>query len=441
MRRLSAAHTGATDAPYPLQTTPVQLVKAMRQGWGCADEGSDVIAPGDVLDRYEIEALIARGGMADVFLARDRRLDRHVAIKAFRVGTADPARFDAETRLLARLTHRNLVSVFDAGEHDDVPFVVLQHVPGHTLATRLAAGPLPRDEVTRLARDVTAALEYVHAQRIVHRDVKPSNIFLHADGRSMLGDFGVAMLLDATRFTTDAAIIGTAAYLAPEQATGDTVTEAADVYALGLVPLESLTGLPAFAGSLQEVITAKLGRDPLVPIALDEPWPALLSDMTNRDPDLRPSAAEARDVLHNRSAAAAVVDQGVVVEPASAETVVLGDQEGSPTEIAPAAPRVVPARSRRRVERSPWSPRVWSPWSWASPCWRRQAVTVKASQRSPRAEVRPCRQRRRSSPRRHHRPRPGTTCAQTSSARSRPSSGKSNGPSGPTVTTRTCSSG
>lgn len=308
-----------------------------------------MIAPGDVLlDRYVIEALIARGGMADVFLARDRRLDRHVAIKAFRLGTTDPARFDAETRLLAGLSHRNLVSVFDAGEHDDVPFVVLQYVPGHTLATHLAAGPLPTGALTRLAGDVSAALEYVHAQRIVHRDVKPSNIFLHPDGRSMLGDFGVAMLLDATRFTTDAAIIGTAGYLAPEQVTGDKVTERADVYALGLVLLECLTGLPAFAGSFQEVITAKLGRDPLVPVGLEEPWPALLSAMTNRDPDLRPSAAAVRHVLHNGPDADTVVGKGAVVEPASAETVVLGDQERSPTQIAPAASRVVPGPSRRR---------------------------------------------------------------------------------------------
>lgn len=311
-----------------------------------------MIAPGDVLlDRYKIDTLIARGGMADVFLARDPRLDRNVAIKAFRIGAADPARFDAETKLLARLTHRNLVAVFDAGEHDGVPFVVLQHVPGPTLAMRLGSDPLPEGEVIPVAADVACALEYIHAQRIVHRDVKPSNIFLHPDRRALLGDFGVAILLDATRLTTDAAIIGTAAYLAPEQATGDTVTEAADVYALGLVLLEILTGRPAFTGSFPEVITAKLGRDPQVPVDLEEPWPALLAAMTNRNPALRPSAAEVGDVLHNPAMPGTLVARRAPAQPSPVETTVLRHGDSSATEIAPAIAPVVagPGRLPRHI--------------------------------------------------------------------------------------------
>ena len=248
--------------------------------------------------RYAITRLIARGGMADVFLAHDQRLARDVAVKAFRVGVADPRRFDAETRLLAALSHPNLVSVFDAGEQDGVPFVVLEHVDGPTLATRLADGPLAPPAARRLAEDVAGALDHIHRRRIVHRDVKPSNILLAPDGRALLGDFGVALLLDATRLTMDAAMIGTAAYLAPEQAAGGEVSPATDVYAFGLVLLEALTGAPAYAGGFQELLTAKLTRDPVVPEGLDAPWPALLGAMLAREPADRPSAAAVIDVLH-----------------------------------------------------------------------------------------------------------------------------------------------
>lgn len=254
--------------------------------------------PGDeLMARYVVEALIASGGMADVYRARDRRLDRVVAVKAFRIGTADARRFEVETRLLARLNHPNLVCVFDAGEGDGVPFIVLQHVEGQTLADRLTSGPLGDREARRLAVDVASALVYVHGQRIVHRDVKPSNILLEPDGRALLGDFGVAVLLDATRLTIDGSTIGTAAYLAPEQATGHAVDARADIYALGLVLLEALTGRVAFTGSLQEVVTAKLGRDPHVPPDLPSPWPGLLAAMTRRDPSQRPDAHDVLTVL------------------------------------------------------------------------------------------------------------------------------------------------
>jgi serine/threonine protein kinase len=250
-----------------------------------------VIAPGDeLMGRYTVEALIASGGMADVHLGRDRRLDRTVAIKSFRIGASDPRRFEAEVRLLARLHHPNLLSVFDAGEHEGVPFVVLQYVEGSTLAERLAAGPLRSDEVQRLGIDLASALDYVHRHRVVHRDVKPSNILMDSEGRALLGDFGVAVLLDATRLTTDAGTIGTAAYLAPEQATGHDVDGRADTYALGLVLLEALTGEVAFTGSLTEVVSAKLSRDPDVPPGLPAPWPGLLTAMTSRDVNRRPGA-------------------------------------------------------------------------------------------------------------------------------------------------------
>lgn len=243
-------------------------------------------------DRYEIGALIAAGGMADVHLARDLRLDRDVAVKAFRVDAGDSRRFEAETKILSSLAHPNLIAVFDAGEEDGTPFLVLQRIVGPTLAARLREGALREDELRRVGSDVAAALEYVHRQRIVHRDVKPSNILIDEHGNALLADFGVAMLVDATRLTLDAAMIGTAAYLAPEQATGGEVTAAADVYSLGLVLLEALTGHPAFSGTMQELVTARVTRELDIPSDLAPPWSSLLTAMTRRDPAVRPSAAQ-----------------------------------------------------------------------------------------------------------------------------------------------------
>jgi serine/threonine protein kinase len=251
-----------------------------------------MIEPGAVLlDRYEVAALIAAGGMGDVFLARDRRLDRDVAIKSFRAGAADPRRFRAEIRTLARLDHPHLVSVFDAGEHDGVPFMVLQHVAGATLADLLRSGPLPPDRVRQMAIEVTSALAYVHEQRVIHRDVKPSNILFDTDGRALLGDFGVAVALDATRLTLDAGTIGTAAYLAPEQASGSDVSATADIYAFGLVLSEALVGRPVYSGTLAEILTAKLASDPAMPANVPAPFSSLLPRMTRRDPSARPSAS------------------------------------------------------------------------------------------------------------------------------------------------------
>jgi serine/threonine protein kinase len=252
-----------------------------------------VIQPGSVLDdRYRVVDLIARGGMADVFRARDLTLNREVAVKAFRVGGADVARFHAETQLLARFDHPNLVRVFDAGSDDDQPYVVLELIPGPTLGHRLADGPLPEPEVRRLGIDLSQALAYVHGAGVVHRDVKPSNVLLETQRGAVLGDFGIALLLDATRLTAAAETVGTVAYLAPEQVAGAEITGAVDVYALGLVLVESLTGTRPFGGTNQEMMAARLVRPPAIPPSLAAPWPDLLAAMTSLEPAARPPVAE-----------------------------------------------------------------------------------------------------------------------------------------------------
>lgn len=292
--------------------------------------------------RYRLERLIARGGMADVYEAEDERLQRRVAVKAFRAGpSADRVRFDGEVRVLAALDHPNLVRVYDAGEHDGQAFVVLELVDGPTLAARAAEGPLLAREVAEIGAAIADALAYVHERDIVHRDVTPSNVLCAPDGRPRLADFGIARLVDATRLTATQTTIGTAAYMAPEQVQGHAVRPAADVYALGLVLLELLTNRRGFEGTAQEVAVARLVRPPDTTTGVPGPWRALLASMTERAPANRPAAASVRDRLRDLAAAVDPVDQPTGAVGAVAATIALAPEDGRtavlPAALAPAA--------------------------------------------------------------------------------------------------------
>ncbi|MEO7429714.1 MAG: serine/threonine-protein kinase [Acidimicrobiales bacterium] len=250
-------------------------------------------------DRYDLVRLIASGGMGDVYEAQDHLLRRQVAVKVYRASAlADRGRFDAEIRTLAALNHPGLVQVYDAGEHDGHGFVVLELVDGPTLRSIFEErGPLPAVEVADLGAAVAAALAHVHEAGVVHRDVTPSNILCGSDGRPRLADFGIARLIDTTRVTAVATTIGTAAYMAPEQVQGHDVTPAADVYALGLVLLEAITGRSAFTGVGHEVALARLARDPDVETDVPEAWHPLLREMTARSAEGRPTTAAVADRL------------------------------------------------------------------------------------------------------------------------------------------------
>jgi serine/threonine protein kinase len=247
-----------------------------------------------ILDgRYELRRLLGRGGMADVWAAHDRALGRDVAVKVLRGLEAEhEARFAAEVRTLARLDHPNLVRLLDAGDDDGRAYLVMDLVDGETLAEALRRGPLPVPRVTEVGAGLARALAAIHDQGVVHRDVKPGNVLLDPGGRVRLTDFGIARLVDSGRLTSSGATMGTAAYLAPEQVRGEPAGPPADVYALGLVLLEALTGSPAFTGPPMEAALARLSRDPAVPDGLPEPWPSLLADMTRAEPATRPVAAD-----------------------------------------------------------------------------------------------------------------------------------------------------
>jgi serine/threonine protein kinase len=247
-----------------------------------------------VADRYLLEELIGRGGMADVYRATDVQLHRPVAVKALREqaeGETGRLRFAAEARTVARLTHPAIVTLLDAGLTDEQMFLVMELIEGTTLSRRFAEGPLAQAEVTRIGREIAAALAYAHEQGIVHRDVKPGNVLLGNDDRVLLADFGIAQLVDgATRHTAMGQAIGSPAYLAPEQVSGGDLSGAADVYSLGLMLLEALTGERPFRGTTTEIVYARLQAPPVVPAGLGERWVELLTAMTALDPSARPQA-------------------------------------------------------------------------------------------------------------------------------------------------------
>lgn len=254
--------------------------------------------------RYRLGARVGSGGMADVYEGVDTRLRRPVAIKIFRPGPDSQTEdhLPAEAVLLGRLQHPGLVTVYDAGRHDDRTYLVMQLVKGPTLRSLLASEALPLRRVADLGAALTRALAYVHRAGIVHRDVKPSNVLLDAAGDPHLADFGIARLANATRHTAPDVLIGTAAYLAPEQVEGRQVGPAADVYALGLVLLECMKGELEYQGAPLEAAVARLHRPPEVPTWLPSDLAALLRAMTAQDPEARPDAEQCAKVLASRPA-------------------------------------------------------------------------------------------------------------------------------------------
>ena len=226
-----------------------------------------------LVDRYELGPVIGRGGMAEVRAGRDNRLERPVAVKLLRAELAHQpevrARFETEARLAARLSHPNVVAVYDSGEVKGVPFIVMERLPGDTLHDRLGAGPMPPDDVSDLAAQVLSALETAHAAGVLHRDIKPGNILAGGPGQWKVGDFGIAKALEgdgadiAADMTATGLLIGTPAYLAPERFFGSPATVASDLYSLAVVLYEALAGTKPFRTSRPDAWASLIaGTDP-----------------------------------------------------------------------------------------------------------------------------------------------------------------------------------
>ncbi len=208
---------------------------------------------GSQIGRYEIVQLLGEGGMGSVYLARDPALQRALAIKVLRRDLGGDAvavqRFLDESRLAAKVEHPNIVKIYDVGQQDDIFYFVMSHVGGGNLEDRLRQGALPLAQALALLTPLAEALDAAHAHGLVHRDIKPSNILLTEDGRPMLVDFGIARSADGLNRTLTGQLIGTPAYMSPEQCEGGHVDWRSDIYSLAVVAYEMLTGRPVFSST------------------------------------------------------------------------------------------------------------------------------------------------------------------------------------------------
>ena len=251
--------------------------------------GGDVIA-----GRYRLLEPLGRGAMSAVWLAHDDELDRNVAVKTL-AASADRARFEREARAVAALSHPNICSVYDYGESEGKPFMVLECLASGSLEDRLAGGkPLADDKTRLIAADIAAGLAHAHERGLVHRDLKPANVLFDSEGRAKIADFGIARMGGAGTLTEAGTVLGTASYISPEQASGREAGPASDVYSFGVMLFRMLTGRLPFASANAMELVRMHRDDPPPPVAaLREDAPADLARVANaalaKDPATRPA--------------------------------------------------------------------------------------------------------------------------------------------------------
>jgi eukaryotic-like serine/threonine-protein kinase len=344
--------------------------------------GSTDALVGRLIDgRYQVRSRIARGGMATVYLATDLRLERKVAIKVMHGHLSDDMkfrdRFIQEARSAARLAHPNVVNVFDQGQDSDMAYLVMEYLPGITLRDLLQEhGSLTTDQTLDILEAVLAGLSAAHKAGIVHRDLKPENVLLADDGRIKIGDFGLARAASANT-ATGAALLGTIAYLSPELVTRGIADTRSDIYAVGIMTYEMVTGKQPFVGEQPMQIAYQHANDTVPPPSTENPRvPEELDELvlwsTARNPDERPR--DARVLLNEVIAVRAKLDADSGAQPTAAqrtmvmppaETTVLPRGDNSETQIIapaqraphpapPSAADVLENRARRRRGRGWW---------------------------------------------------------------------------------------
>lgn len=318
-----------------------------------------VPAPAALLaDRYELRDLIGSGGMATVHRAWDHRLDRPVAIKILApLLASDPVvrrRFADEANAAARVSHRNVVTIFDTDESGGDPFIVMECLSGVTLAAEMSKGNLPEARIRTVGLEVCAGLRAAHDLGVVHRDIKPSNLLIGPDGAIKIADFGIAKSLSGADHTATGDVIGSVAYMAPERLEGRPATNRSDLYSLGVVLYEAAAGRKPFAGDTPAAVAHAVVTSTPEPLGavrpeLDPELVAVIERAMQRDADARfGSAAEMADALRRPE-----LDQTVVAAtaaPSTEATQVLR------THSAPPARRETPRRERPRA--TPRRPRV-----------------------------------------------------------------------------------
>jgi eukaryotic-like serine/threonine-protein kinase len=268
-----------------------------------------------VAGRYRLQERLSETAMAEVWLATDSVLERRVVVKLL-AADADRPRFECEARAAAALAHPNVVQVFDYGEDAGRPYMVLEYLSGGTLADRLPENtPLADGDTRTIATDIAAALAHAHAHGVVHRDLKPGNVLFDPEDRAKVTDFGIAHVQGGDTLTDEGTIVGTAAFMAPEQVSGETTTPATDVYAFGVLLYRMLTGRYPFE-SENALELARMQRDveppPIGVVRADAPGDlaVLATAALSKDPALRPNggAALVRSLQSRRGAQTLVTD-------------------------------------------------------------------------------------------------------------------------------------
>lgn len=293
------------------------------------------MAHGTIDDRYRLEKRIATGGMAEVWAAYDAELDRPVALKLL-LRSADPARFSREARAAAGLSHPNICQLFDFGDADSRPYIVLEYLPGGTLEDRLSSGePFPADDATRITNEIASGLAHAHARGLVHRDIKPANVLFDAEGAAKITDFGIAQIEDVPTLTEAGTLLGTAAYISPEQATAQRVTPASDVYSFGVILYRMLTGrLPFEAESPLELAAMHANEEPAPILSVRPNAPPELERVATaalaKRPEERPADGGALLALLE-AGGDAEAETALLAAPTTAET--------SRTQVIPPRPR------------------------------------------------------------------------------------------------------
>ncbi|HJW58036.1 MAG TPA: Stk1 family PASTA domain-containing Ser/Thr kinase [Actinomycetota bacterium] len=298
--------------------------------------------PHVLLDRYEVGRLLGAGGMAEVFEGRDRLLARRVAIKVLQAQFArDPSfliRFKREAQAAASLSHPNIVGVYDTGTEDGTHFIVMEYVEGRTLKDVIRAeGPLYPERAAEICADVCSALIAAHARGLIHRDIKPGNVMLTPEGKVKVMDFGIARATTSETITQTAAVVGTAQYISPEQAQGQTVDYRSDLYSVGCCLYEMLTGTVPFTGATPVAIAYRHVReDPTPPRMLNPDVPAPLEAICLKAmaklPDNRyQTAAEMHDDLQRFRNGQPVQATPLLDSAATTQAIPRGDGAADPT--------------------------------------------------------------------------------------------------------------
>ncbi len=296
--------------------------------------------PPDVIaHRYELGRVLGRGGMGEVRAGTDLALGREVAVKFLRRDLADQAdlrrRFEREARAAARITHPHVVAIYDIGEQDGLPYIVMERLSGRTLADELGDGAISEARACSLVVEILSALDAAHQQGVLHRDIKPGNVLLAPDGHAKVADFGIAKLADDFDQTTTGMLLGTAAYLAPERLAGGPATPASDLYSVGVLLFEALAGQPAFRAETPLALVASISSGVPIPLnqVRDGIEPAVVATVERAmamDPDGRFDSAT--------TMAAALVAATRQSAPATADTPTVPVTSGPALRVPPTLP-------------------------------------------------------------------------------------------------------